>query len=52
MYSYTIVYGNANSQARTFDTTGESEGEAIENFENWSEGLDYEPEFVSITEKD
>lgn len=52
MYTYVIVYSNEVSMAQHFHTSGESEGEAIENFEIWSEGLDYIPEFISITETD
>lgn len=50
MYDYIIKFMLENGQVRSKKFSGESEGEAIENFDYWAEGFDQCIDFISIEE--
>lgn len=50
MYDYRIKFSLENGQVRSKIFSGESEGEAIENYDYWADSQNQFLEFLSIEE--
>ncbi len=48
-FKFTFVYGDSN-RARMKVVTAESEGEAVELFDEWADGLDDFVDVISVVE--
>ena len=48
MDKYRITFETESGSARSRIFTGESEADAIEDFESWCDQFDYPPEFLNI----